>query len=122
VTTAQNPLAHAWITAERCEVELESAESARYVPGEMPGANSALDRGVTVIARRVSQVERIVKSFGQERARYYGCLERKPTDKKQECTHISAKVYILGISPSCDRIGPTRALVKGIDMTKRISW
>jgi hypothetical protein len=56
---ARNPSACARIAAMRCEyVEFELA---RYVPGEMPGANCAKkgwDMGVTVIARRVCQVRR----------------------------------------------------------------
>jgi hypothetical protein len=56
-TMTRNPSARAQITAEKCGyvVEFESAESARYVPGEMPRANctkKSLDMWVSVIARR----------------------------------------------------------------------
>jgi hypothetical protein len=57
---ARKPSACVRIAAERREyvVEVES-ESARYVPGAMPGTNcakKAWDIGVTSIARRVTQM------------------------------------------------------------------
>ena len=43
--------------------------------------------------------------------------ERNPIGKG---THSSTKINILGISPSCDRIGRMRTLVQGVDAKRRI--
>jgi hypothetical protein len=48
-------------------------------------------------------------------------IKKWVSPSKLLCTYISAKVYILRISSSCDRIGRMRAFVEGVDTAKRIN-
>ena len=67
------------------------------------------------LRRTRSAREAIKNNNNQDRVKR--TRERNPIGKG---THSSTKINILGISPSCDRIGRMRTLVQGVDAKRRI--